>query len=326
MNVAIVGCGLIGHKRAEALGEHRLVACADVSIERAESLANIYPDCVANTEVHSAIDRSDVDAVIVATPHDALASTAVMAAEASKHVLVEKPAARRAAELRPLIEAVDRGGVVAKVGFNHRFHPTFQRARKIVDDGGVGPLLYVRARYGHGGRPGYEHEWRADPAISGGGELLDQGSHLIDLARWFLGDFSDVRGHLATYFWQMPVEDNAFLLLETSRGQVAWLHASWTEWKNLFSFEIFGSHGKLQIDGLGGSYGPERLTHFRMLPELGPPETTSWEYTGSDQSWADEFAYFADCVATGQPPEGNLQDALAVLETIDQLYSVGPVR
>ena len=124
----------------------------------------------------------------------------------------------------------------------------------------------------------------------------------------------------------MPVEDNAFMLLKTSRGQVAWLHASWTEWKNLFSFEIFGSQGKLQVEGLGGSYGPERLTHYRMLPELGPPETTSWEYAGSDRSWTDEFTHFADCISTGQSPEGNLHDALAVLEIIGQLYSTGPIR
>jgi len=326
MNVALVGAGLVGQKRAGALGEHRLVACADVSIERSEALANSHPGCIASTDVQAVIGRPEIDLVVVATPHDALASTAVMAAEAGKHVLVEKPAARRARELPPLIDAVERAGVVAKVGFNHRFHPAFQRARTIFDTGGIGPPLYIRARYGHGGRPGYDREWRANPAISGGGELLDQGSHLIDLARWFLGDFCDVGGHLSTYFWRMPVEDNAFMLLKTSRGQVAWLHASWTEWKNLFSFEIFGSHGKLQVDGLGGSYGPERLTHYRMLPELGPPETTSWEYAGSDRSWTDEFTHFADCISTGQSPEGNLHDALAVLEIIGQLYSTGPIR
>jgi predicted dehydrogenase len=325
VNVGIVGAGLIGRKRAEALGEHRLVICADVSIDRAEKLASRYPACAATSEIGAVLDRQDVDVVIVATTHDALASTALAAVQAGKHVLVEKPAARRARELQPVIEAVQRVGVVvAKVGFNHRFHPAFQKARNIFENGGIGPLLYIRARYGHGGRPGYDREWRADPAISGGGELLDQGSHLIDLARWFAGDFCDVSGHLATYFWQMPVEDNAFMQLTTSRGQVAWLHASWTEWKNLFSFEIFGRHGKLQIDGLGGSYGTERLTHYRMLPELGPPETTCWEYPGADRSWSDEFAHFTECIATGDRPSGNLQDALAVLQVVDELYSTGP--
>src|SRR5262249_14743006 len=178
---------------------------------------------------------------------------------------VEKPAARNAAELAPVIEAARKTGKVVKVGFNHRFHPAFKSARKLVDDGAVGPLTHVRARYGHGGRLGYDREWRADPAIAGGGELLGQGVHPIDLTRWFLGDVSEVRGEVATFFWDMPVEDNGFLCLKHAPGRIAWLHASCTEWKNLFCFEVFGKTGKLQIDGLGGSYGVERLSYYRML-------------------------------------------------------------
>jgi predicted dehydrogenase len=119
----------------------------------------------------------------------------------------------------------------------------------------------------------------------------------------------------------MPVEDNGFLLLTTARGQVAWLHASCTEWKNLFCFEIFGRHGKLQIDGLGGSYGVERLTHYRMLPQMGPPETTSWEYPGDDNSWRLEFAHFRECAERRRPPSGTLDDALAALEVVQQAYA-----
>jgi predicted dehydrogenase len=267
------------------------------------------------------VERDDVDAVVIATSHDALADCARMAAEAGKHVLVEKPGARNATELGPVLDAVRTRGVIGKVGFNHRFHPSFLRARQMVDEGAIGPLLYIRARYGHGGRPGYEREWRANPAVSGGGELVDQGTHLIDLARWFAGDFTRVSAWLPTYFWPTQVEDNAFLVLETEAGQVAWLHASWTEWKNLFSFEIFGRHGKLQIDGLGGSYGTERLTYYRMLPELGPPETTAWEFPGADRSWAVEFQHFAQCVADGAAPCGSLEDAAAVLAIVEQLYS-----
>ena len=143
--------------------------------------------------------------------------------------------------------------------------------------------MFIRGRYGHGGRIGYDREWRADPTLSGGGELIDQGVHLIDLSRWFLGDFAHVDGAAHTYFWDMPVDDNAFLRLTTAAGQVALLHVSCTEWKNLFSLRDLRPHGKLQIDGLGGSYGIERLTHYRMLPEMGPPETTIWEYPQGDR-------------------------------------------
>jgi predicted dehydrogenase len=321
MRVAIVGCGLIGHKRAKALGDCRLVAVADVQPGRAQQLAGQYPGCVALSDWQDTVTRRDVDAVIVATTNDALAAVTLAAVQHGKHVLVEKPAARSTAELRPVIVAARRAGVMVKVGFNHRFHPAFQKARAIWDRGELGPLLYLRGRYGHGGRLGYEREWRADPAVAGGGELLDQGVHLIDLARWFAGDFTEVHGLTGTFFWNMPVEDNGFLLLTTPRGQVAWLHASCTEWKNLFCFEIFGRHGKLQVDGLGGSYGAERLTHYRMLPQMGPPETTSWEYPGEDPSWRLEFAHFLECVARRRPPSGTLDDALAALKIVQQAYT-----
>ena len=326
MRVGIVGCGLIGHKRARVLGEHRLVAVADTNPDRARHLAGHYPGCVAAEGWRPVVTHPEIDLVVVATTNDALAPVTLEAVRHGKHVLVEKPAARNAAELATVVEATRAARVVVKVGFNHRFHPAFQKARELFDSGVLGPLMYIRARYGHGGRLGYDREWRANPAIAGGGELLDQGVHLIDLARWFAGDFVEVQGHVGTFFWDMPVEDNGFLFLKTAQGQVAWLHASCTEWKNLFSFEIFGRDGKLQIDGLGGSYGVERLTFYRMLPEMGPPETTSWEYPGEDKSWRDEFAHVLDCIARRCQPSGGLEDALAALTVIQRIYEASPPR
>jgi predicted dehydrogenase len=321
MRVGIVGCGLIGQKRARSLGaDDKVVAVADVNPQRAAALAAAHPGCAAAADWQALVARDDVDAVIVSTVNDGLAPITLGAVRHGKHVLVEKPAARSAEELRPVVEAAREAGVVVKVGFNHRFHPAFMKARELCDAGALGPLLYVRARYGHGGRRGYDREWRADPAVAGGGELLDQGVHLIDLSRWFLGDFVEVQGHVATWFWDMPVEDNGFLALRTARGQLAWLHASCTEWKNLFCFELFGRDGKLQIDGLGGSYGVERLAFYRMLPQMGPPETTIWEYPGEDRSWHDEFRHFAECVRTHSAPLGGLGDALAALEVVRHVY------
>jgi len=318
--VAIIGCGLIGQKRARALGHRRLLSVFDVDAVRAQLLASAHPGAHVASDLETAVGATGVGLVIVATTNDALVPAAMAAVERGRHVLLEKPGARSTDELRPLIDAARRAGVVVKVGFNHRFHPAFQKAREIFDSGALGPLMYIRARYGHGGRLGYEREWRADPRVAGGGEMLDQGVHLIDLSRWFAGDFVDVDGSVETCFWNMAVEDNGFAHLRTASGQVAWLHASCTEWKNLFSFEIFGRDGKLQIDGLGGSYGVERLTHYRMLPQMGPPETTSWEYPGEDRSWHVEFDHFIDCVACGREPSGTLEDALAALEIVETLY------
>ena len=322
VSVAIVGCGLIGHKRARALGESRLVAVADINLDRARALAAQFPGCGVSDDWQSLLARGDVELVIVATTNDALTPVSLAAIQRGKHVLVEKPAARSAMELRPLVTAARDAGVIVKVGFNHRFHPAFQKARAIFDSGALGSLMYIRARYGHGGRLGYDREWRADPTIAGGGEMLDQGVHLIDLARWFAGDFIEVSGHIGTFFWNMPVEDNGFALLRTAQGQVAWLHASCTEWKNLFCFEIFGRDGKLQIDGLGGSYGVERLSFYRMLPQMGPPETTIWEYPGEDSSWRAEFSHMLTCIQERRQPAGALEDALAALEIVHELYTL----
>jgi predicted dehydrogenase len=320
MQAAIIGCGLIGHKRARALDGCRLAVCCDTVLERAEALARENPGALATADWQAAVERPDVDLVLVATTHNMLAPIACQAAAARKHVLIEKPGARRAAELDPVVQAARRTGALVRIGFNHRYHRAFRKAREIFDTGALGEMMFVRARYGHGGRRGYDREWRAVPELSGGGELVDQGMHLIDLARWFLGDFPQVQGHIATYFWDMPVEDNGFLLLRTARGATAFLHASWTEWKNTFSFEISGRLGKLEISGLGGSYGTERLTFYQMAPEMGPPATAAWEYPMADDSWEVEFATFLEDIRLGRQPSPGLADAQAALRIIERIY------
>jgi len=279
---------------------------------------------LALTDWREAVTRDEVDVVFVAATHDQLAPVATAAARAGKHVLIEKPGACRAEDLDSVAAAAQSTGVLVRVGFNHRYHRAFRKAREIYESGALGEMMFVRARYGHGGRPGYDREWRADPSISGGGELIDQGAHLIDLARWFLGDFPSVRGSARTYFWDMPVEDNGFLLLETARGQVAFLHASWTEWKNLFSFEIAGRVGKLEINGLGGSYGTERLTWYKMSAEMGPPETLAWEYPMADDSWQVENAAFLEDIRLGRQPDPGIADAQAMLRVIQSVYNEKP--
>ena len=318
--VAIVGCGAVGQIRAKTLVNAELVICADLKPAAAESLAASVPGCEVVADWREAVRSEVVDIVVVATPHNALTEVTAAAIAEGCHVLVEKPAARTANELRPLVQLADAKGVLVRVGYNHRYHRAFQKARQIIDSGELGPSLFLRARYGHGGRLGYDQEWRAQPAVSGGGELIDQGVHLVDLARWFLGEFVEVDGFIHTYFWDMPVEDNAFLMLKTIDQRVAFLHASCTEWKNTFSLELYGRNGKLQVDGLGGSYGVERLTWYRMLPEMGPPETTTWEYPMADNSWAVEMNEFFRDLDLGRSPVPGLKDALAVLEVVDTIY------
>ncbi len=321
LRVAIVGCGQIGAKRAAALRpQDELLACHDLSAEAAQGLARRYP-CQVCASLEELLDcRPQV--VLVATVHDQLARIAERALAAGAHVLVEKPAGISTAELDRLIECERVSGRRVKVGFNHRFHPGLARAAEEVHSGRHGELMYLRGRYGHGGRLGYEREWRADPARSGGGELVDQGMHLLDLTYWLAGPLPLHSALLRTHFWDMPVEDNAALMLAagaTRSSPWAMLHVSWTEWKNLFSLEIYCRTAKLQIDGLVRSYGAQCLRIYRMSPALGPPELEELQFADEDDSFAREWQHFAEALeaGSGAPLLGDLRSARYGWESIE---------
>ena len=329
--VAVVGCGLIGRRRADVVrstGIGTVVAVADLDAARAAAAAAAY-GCDAAPDWHAAVRRDGVDVVIVATPHNWLAPIAIEALQCGKHVLVEKPMARTPAEARAILSAAGSAGrLVVKVGFNHRHHAAVQRAYALVAAGDIGEPCFIRARYGHGGRPGYAAEWRADRERAGGGELLDQGIHVIDLSRWFLGEFAEAFGFTETYVWippgldpgVRPVEDNAFGLFRTAQGRVASVHASWTQWKNLFSYEVFGGDGYVIADGLGASYGPERLTWGRRRPESGPPEEQHVEFPAPDGSWDAEWREFTGAILEGRVPLGSGRDGLEALRMAHAVY------
>jgi predicted dehydrogenase len=321
MNYAVIGCGLIGKKRLAGLppGSKLAVAC-DTNAARAEELVKIAGTGRAMADFKQAVADSGVDAVVVATINSVLAEVSAAALRAGKPVLVEKPAGVSVSQVDQLIALAEKQRVCVRVGFNHRYHPAFRKAREILSSGVMGELMFIRARYGHGGRVGYDREWRANPKFSGGVELIDQGIHLIDLASWFLGEFTKVEGHAATFYWKMPGDDNAFLSLRTARKQTAWLHVSCTEWKNLFSFEIYGRNTKLHVEGLGGSYGVEKLYHYQMKPEMGPPDTKVYEFSGPDESWRTELTEFEKDIRLKRKPDAGLNEAKAALRIVEEIY------
>ncbi len=318
--VALIGCGLIGQKRLNNLPPGTATVACDLNLERARRLAAQSPGCVATDSVDQALASPSVEVVMVATLNSSLATLARRAVDAGKHVLVEKPAGINVAELDALEVAARSKGMLVRVGYNHRYHPACLKALELFRAGALGAIMFLRGRYGQGGRVGYEKEWRADPKLSGGGELIDQGVHLIDLAGIFLGDFARVEGHVATYFWNMPVDDNAFVSLRNAAGNTAWLHVSCTEWKNLFSLEVYGRDAKLHWEGLGGSYGVERLTYYRMLPQMGPPDTTVYEYPRGDESWKLEMQDFFEDIRLKRTPVPGLKEAKAAMAVVEQLY------
>ncbi len=328
LRVAIVGCGLIGAKRAQALrAQDLLIGCWDISASAAESFA-----LEQRTQACSTLQQLlalEPDVVIVATSHDSLAELTRLALDAGAHVLVEKPAGIGLAQVAQSIAAERRSGRRVKVGFNHRFHPGLKRAVAEVRSGAHGKFLHLRARYGHGGRPGYEREWRTQPQRSGGGELVDQGMHLLDISHWIAGALPLHSALLRTHFWESPVEDNAALILGeggSRDGPWAMLHVSWTEWKNMFGLEIYCRSAKLQVDGLSGSYGPQRLRIYRMRPDLGVPDMQEIVYPEHDNSWRAEWEHFAEALQSGVSGAllGDLVDAHYAWLQIERAYAGGP--
>jgi predicted dehydrogenase len=323
LRVGIVGCGLIGHKRAQALaGQDVLLGATDPVTERASELVALYGgDACADSQELLTLEP---DVVIVAATHDRLEPLTEQALTAGAHVLVEKPAGLGTRQIDHLIRAADASGRRVKVGFNHRFHPALSELAAEVHSGVHGELMHLRARYGHGGRIGYDREWRAQPERSGGGELIDQGMHLLDLTHWLAGPLPLHSALLRTHFWDMPVEDNAALILgerDDRSSPWAMLHVSWTEWKNLFSLEVYCRTAKLQVDGLVRSYGAQQLRIYRMSPDLGPPELEQRTYGDDDLSWSAEWEHFATAIASGQPVRGGLQDARYAWARVEDAYA-----
>ncbi|HVZ31018.1 MAG TPA: Gfo/Idh/MocA family oxidoreductase [Polyangiaceae bacterium] len=321
MRVAIVGAGLIGKKRGLQLEGHELVGLYDVAAERAQALATELRTRAFESEA-ALFARSGAEIVIVATDNANLSGVASRAIEAKKHVLVEKPGGISVAELQRLEERARAHGVAVKVGFNHRFHPALLETRRLVDEGKLGPLMFLRVRYGHGARLGYESEWRAKPERSGGGELIDQGVHVLDLIHWFFGPLPLRASFVTTSFWNMAVDDNAVLTLAESGPSPPWatFHVSCSEWKNCFSLELYGRTGKVLVNGLGGSYGTETLTYYRMLPQMGPPEVEQREFPGPDRSWALDLKNLVDHISAGTPLWGDLGSARYALDVVREAY------
>ena len=322
LKVGLIGAGLQGWRRAPVLKQFpgtELVIVAAAHQETARQLADSI-GCEATDDWQEVVEREDINVVLVCTPPNLHAPISIAAMNYGKHVLCEKPLTKTLGEAEEVLAAARANRVTLKCGFNHRHHPGIQKAKSWFDEGIIGELNFIRCRYGICGRPGYEKEWRANPEITGGGQLMEQGIHGVDLSRWFLGEFTEVVGFSATRFWNIaPLEDNAFALLRTEKGQVASLHSSLTQWKNLFSFELFGQDGYIVVEGLGGSYGTERvILSKRALLEPFREEIT--EFRGGDHSWYEEWKEFVAAIQEDREPLGNGYDGLQALRLVYAIY------
>lgn len=321
IRTGVVGLGLIGIKRIEALPkELKLVGVFDIEPEKSMKISKHY-----STKSFTGIELlcEQVGAgglLIVATNHKSLSRVAKIAIDREINVLVEKPGAINAIELKEMVFDAAIKNVKLRVGYNHRFHPGILAAYHEVQSQKFGQIQFIRARYGHGGRLGYEKEWRANRAISGGGELIDQGSHLLDLTQFLAGKTSLLFSDTPKIYWDMEVEDNAILYGNLENDGKFLLHASWTEWKNLFSLEIFLKTAKIEVSGLGGSYGDETLIIHHMESGLGIPTTKSEVFGESDASWNLELNDVVSSIRGKASIGADGADALETLNKISSAY------
>ena len=322
LNVGLIGCGVIGIKRIQNLPSNlKLIGCADPYVPLKKIFRN-NKKLFLTSDWKKLLNLTKLDAVIVATTHHIQSKIILECVKKKIHVFVEKPGGVSSRETNKIILNLKKikENINIKVGFNHRYHPAFIKAKELINSNLVGKILYVRGIYGHGGRLNYEKEWRFKKEISGGGELIDKGSHLIDLSRFFLGELEIISSKLKNFFWKMKLEDNCFLNLENINGATAFLHASCTEWKNKFLYEIFCQFGKIEISGLGKSYGEEKLILYKMSKKMGKPPKKEFKFSKKDNSWKKELEEFYIDIVNKKMSSPGIKDIYENLKIIDKIY------
>jgi len=324
LRFGLIGCGDIGAVRLSALAQvgARVVAVSDIDAKRGTGLANRHT-AVFDRDWHTLLARPDIDAVIISTPPSLHEEMGVAALNAGKHVLCEKPLARSPQECRSLLDAARRSSRLLAVGFNYRFYPSFVLARDVLAAGRIGELSHIRAYAGYSAT-GHNQAWVKDAAVVGGGALHDNGIHLIDLVRSFLGEVEEVNGWATSRIWGYgAAEDNGFLLLRSADNRVATLHASWTEWDRYqFRIELVGSLGKVTAtcfpmrtevvwsDRVGGARR-KRIHSFLGTKVGGHTRSYRWVVA---RSFVREFDAFAHAIAGGPSAIATGNDGLRAIE------------
>ncbi len=327
LKAAIIGYGYMGEIRHRMVDQHdsaELVMICDNDTSKIKS--NL--DCKIVTDTSDVIN-SDVDIVFICTPNHLIPDLTIKCLNRGKHAFCEKPPGRTLEDIVRMKDAEEKNhGTKLMFGFNHRFHPGVMKAKAIVDSGSMGKVIALRGLYGKSGGKNFSESWRNDIQLSGGGILLDQGIHMLDLFNFFLGRFSNVKSFLSNCQWNFDVEDNAVVIMRNNAGQLAMLHSSATFWKHMFNLNVILEKGYLKLDGLlskSGSYGRETLVvgHRQFEDEAeavgNPSEETI--YFDKDLSWELEVEKFIESVLSDKPViECNSTDAYEAMDLVHRCY------
>lgn len=327
INVGIAGYGKIGQLRANAIRK----------IENANVIAiyDIDPSHIDSNEVkvcdnYNELLEQNLDAVFICAINNVLADFTIKALAKGIHVFCEKPPAKNTQELSKVMKAESKSAKILKYGFNHRYHYSVMEAKKIIDTGEMGKLLWMRGVYGKAGSIDYDKNWRNFRKLSGGGILIDQGIHMLDLMMYFSkSKFEKINSLLTTAFWDIEAEDNAFVIMQNTNKVTAMLHSSATQWRHKFLLEMCFEEGYISLDGILSStrsYTPEKLVVGRREFEdityaMGKPkENITW--FENDNSWSHEIEEFFDAVSGKKNIQnGTSKDAYNVLKLVEDIYS-----
>ena len=323
LKIAIIGYGKMGkirHTAISELGGAEVVAISEPDGSNVGELPNISHDEI--------LSKPDIDAIIISTPNFLNKELTIKALKAGKHVFCEKPPAFTGTEMREIIKAEAAAPHLKLMyGFNHRHHDSVIKMKEKISSGEYGRIIWMRGRYGKSVTEDYYNNWRAKKQLAGGGILLDQGIHMLDLFLHLAGDFDRVKAELSNSFWNLEVEDNAFVILRnTKTGVDASLHSTMTQWRHLFSLEVFLEKGYMVLNGLltsSKSYGEEILTLAKnksRVPAVSWEDEERTEYT-VDNSWRYEMEHFFGAISNNTQIEiGNSNDALKLMTMIDRIY------
>jgi len=329
IRVGIAGYGVVGRRRRESIDTNpamQVVAVSDITYDN----DGVTPDGIAYHPSYEGLFGDELDALFVSLPNYLAAEATMAGLRHGLHVFCEKPPGRTVEETRAVIEEeASHPGVKLKYGFNHRYHESVKEAKRLIDSGELGPVLNLRGVYGKSRIIPFSGGWRSERIQAGGGILLDQGIHMLDLVRFFAGDFDEVQSFVSNDFWHHDVEDNAYAIMRSTSGTVAMLHSSATQWRHRFRLEIALHRGLIELTGiLSGtmSYGEERLLVVRRDNDSDtgsyPEEATQYV---EDNSWQEEVDEFASLIADDLPvTNGSSEDALKVMEMVYRVYNADP--
>lgn len=314
MRVVVIGCGGIGVRRGaavQAIEGFSLVTGVDTAEQAARSFGERF-GCEWGTDWEAAVRRDDVDMVVVATANNAHAPVSIAALRAGKHVLCEKPLARNPAECAAMVTAARETGRRLKTGFNHRYSNQTWKAWELYSDGAIGSIIMARGRTGHGQGEALSKRWFGNFELSGGGTFLDNGVHLLDLSRWFMGDFVEAKGYVTTHLPALGrCEDNGFGIYKTADGRICQLQSSWTQWRGYLLLEIFGDRGSLHIN-----YDDQTCTLIRR-----GAEASTWQFAGvPDRSWELELRELESAAREGREPLASGYDGWQAVRMAYAVY------